>query len=146
MFYLFWVMPMPRTGCSWTVPGLFWTKIVRPLMGPVRDACHAVRILPLRTGPVEFNACIINVRAPYKFRYHKQPMNSPCGTARGPYGQIQPPCGIFANSGWKERNISSYFTGTPGFMIRSGSWLSHFVLIIWMFIIKKSPKCVRQIF
>ena len=48
--------------------------------------------------------------------------------------------------GWKERNISSYFTGTPGFMIRSGSWLSHFVLIIWMFIIKKSPKCVRQIF
>ena len=28
--------PGPRTGCSRVVPGLFWTKIVRPLTGPVR--------------------------------------------------------------------------------------------------------------
>ena len=36
------------------VHGLFWTKIVRPLTGPARALCGAVRILPLRTGPVEF--------------------------------------------------------------------------------------------
>ena len=37
-----------------TVPGLFWTKIVRPRTGPARAPCGAVRILPPRTGPVEF--------------------------------------------------------------------------------------------
>ena len=31
--------------------------------------------------------------------------------------------------GWKERNMSSSFTGTLGIMIGSGSWLSNFVLI-----------------
>ena len=36
------------------VPGLFWTKIVHPLMGPVRDPCGAVRILPPWTGAVEY--------------------------------------------------------------------------------------------
>ena len=36
------------------VPVLFWTKIVRPLTGPARAPCGAVRILPPRTGPVEF--------------------------------------------------------------------------------------------
>ena len=36
------------------VPELFWTKIVRPLTGPARTPCGAVRILPPRTGPVEF--------------------------------------------------------------------------------------------
>ena len=36
------------------VPGLFWTKIVRPLTGPAQAPCGAVRNLPPRTGPVEF--------------------------------------------------------------------------------------------
>ena len=47
-------IPGPRTGCSRAVPGLFWTKIVRPLTGPARSPCGAVRILPPRAGPVEF--------------------------------------------------------------------------------------------
>ena len=44
--------PGPRTGCSWAVHELFWTKIARPRTGPVRAPCGAVRILPPR--PVEF--------------------------------------------------------------------------------------------
>ena len=46
--------PGPCTGCSRAVPGLFWTKIVRPLTGPAWGPCGAVRILLPRTGPVEF--------------------------------------------------------------------------------------------
>ena len=46
--------PGPRTDCSRAVHRLFWTKIVRPLTGPARGPCGAVRILPSRTGPVEF--------------------------------------------------------------------------------------------
>ena len=43
-----------------------------------------------------------------------------------------------------ERNISSSFIGTLGIVIGSGSWLSNFVLIFCIFIIKKSPNvCVR---
>ena len=55
-----WLMPQsyhtpgPRTDCSRTVPGLFWTKNVRPLTGPAGAPCDAVRILPPRTGPAEF--------------------------------------------------------------------------------------------
>ena len=45
--------PGPRTDCSQTVHGLFLTRIVGQLMGPVRAPYGAVRILPLRTGPAE---------------------------------------------------------------------------------------------
>ena len=38
----------------------------------------------------------------------------------------------------KERNISSSFTDTLGIVIGSGSWLSNFVLIFLIFIVKKS--------
>ena len=48
--------------------------------------------------------------------------------------------------GWKERNISSSFTGTLGIVIGSGSWLSNFVLIFWIFIIKKSPNASARSF
>ena len=47
--------------------------------------------------------------------------------------------------GWKESNMSSSFTGTLGIVIGSGSWLSSFVLIFWIFLIKKSPNaCARS--
>ena len=75
--------PGPGRGCSRAVPGRFWTKIVRPFTGPARAPCGAVRILPLRTGPVEFNACIIRLRAPYGLWYPKQPVNSTCGDRKG---------------------------------------------------------------
>ena len=48
--------------------------------------------------------------------------------------------------GWKERNISSSFTGTLGIVIGSGSWLSNFVLIFWIFITKKSPNASARSF
>ena len=47
-------IPGPRTGCSRDVHGQFWTKIVRPLTGPVRAPCGAVRILLPLTELVEF--------------------------------------------------------------------------------------------
>ena len=48
--------------------------------------------------------------------------------------------------GWKERNISFSFTGILGILIGSGSWLSNFVLIFWIFIIKKSPNASARSF
>ena len=51
-------------GPARAVPGLFWTKIVSPLTGPARAPCGAVRILPPRTGPIEFK-CMH-----YKFTAH----------------------------------------------------------------------------
>ena len=48
--------------------------------------------------------------------------------------------------GWKERNISSSFPGTLGIVIGSRSWLSHFVPIFWIFIIKKSPNASARSF
>ena len=75
--------PGPCTGCLRAVHGLFLTKIVRPITGSERAPCGAVRILPPRTGPVDCNACIISLRAPYGFRYYKQPVRGP---VRGPYG------------------------------------------------------------
>ena len=48
------VMPQSHHTPVRDVPGLFSTKIVRPLTGPARGPCGAVRILPPRTGPVEF--------------------------------------------------------------------------------------------
>ena len=48
--------------------------------------------------------------------------------------------------GWKERNISSSFTGSLGIMIGSGSWLSNFVLIFWIFLTKKSPNASARSF
>ena len=47
--------------------------------------------------------------------------------------------------GRKERDISS-FIGTIGIVIGSGSWLSNFVLIFWIFIIKKSPNASARSF
>ena len=45
-------------GSVRAVPGLLWTKIVRPPTGPVRVPCGAVQILPPRTGPVQFYKCM----------------------------------------------------------------------------------------
>ena len=59
------------------VPGLFWTKIVSPLTGPVRTPCGAVRILPPRTVPQRFNACIISLRAPCGFMPQSHPTTGP---------------------------------------------------------------------
>ena len=77
-------IPGPRTGCSRTVYGVFWTTIVRPLTGPAGAPCEAVRILTPSTGPVEFNACIIRLRAPYGFRYRKQSVRVSYNTLSGP--------------------------------------------------------------
>ena len=59
------------------VPGLFWTEIVSPLAGPVRTPCGAVRILPPRTVPQSFNACIISLRAPYGLMPQSHPTTGP---------------------------------------------------------------------
>ena len=48
--------------------------------------------------------------------------------------------------GWEESNMSSSFTGTLGIVIGSGSWLSNFVLIFLIFIIKKSPNASARSF
>ena len=68
--------PGPRTGCS------------RAVLYNNRTSTHGARAapyefcLPVR-GPWSFNACIITLRAPYGFRYCKQPVNSPCGARVG---------------------------------------------------------------
>ena len=46
--------------------------------------CGAIQFLPPRTGPVEFDACIISLQALYGFRDRKQPLNSPCRNHKGP--------------------------------------------------------------
>ena len=70
--------PGPRTGFSWAVQGLFWTKIVRPLMGTTRAPCGAVRILPPHTGP---GGVLMHALLAYGPRTglwdHKQPMRGP---------------------------------------------------------------------
>ena len=43
----------PR-GFSRAIPRLFWTKIIRPFTGPERTPCNAVKIVPLRTWPIQF--------------------------------------------------------------------------------------------
>ena len=47
----------------------------------------------------------------------------------------------------KKEHIFSYsFTGTRGIVTGSGSWQSNFVLIFWIFIIKKSPNASARSF
>ena len=76
-------MVMPQShhnpGPVRAVPRLFWTKIVRPLRGPAQAPCVAVRILPPRTGPVEFYCMHYKLTDPYGFWDCEQPV-------RGPYG------------------------------------------------------------
>ena len=66
------------------VPGLFWTKSYVHSRGPHGPrAAPSEFCLPVR-GPKSFDACIISLRAPYGFRYCKQPVNSTCGARTGP--------------------------------------------------------------
>ena len=71
------------------VPGLFWTIIVRLLMGHVQVVYEFCLSL---WGSWSCNAYIISLRAPYGFRNYKQPVQAL-------YGHIRNPCRIFANSG-----------------------------------------------
>ena len=63
-----WLSHIMPPGPIRAVPGLFLTKIVRSLTWFVWDPCSTVQILP----PC-FNACIISLQAPYRFRNRKQP-------------------------------------------------------------------------
>ena len=79
--------PGPRTGCSRAVHRLFWTKIVRPLTGPARAPCGAVRILPSRTGPVEFSCMHYKFTGPGTgLEILNSPWTARAGIVRGPYG------------------------------------------------------------
>ena len=82
--------PGPRTGCSRTVHGLFWIKIVRPLKGPVRDPCGAGRLLPPSAGSVEFLCMHYKLTDLHRFRDRKQPANNPHGERKGPCGPVPP--------------------------------------------------------
>ena len=95
------------TSHSRTPYGLF-TGCSRAVLNKNRTSTRGSRAAPyefclLVRGPYSFNVCLISLRAPYGFRYHKQPVNNPCGDGTGPvrvpYGHRRRPCGIFANSG-----------------------------------------------
>ena len=74
-------------GTVWAVPGLFWTNIVRPLTETVRRRTNVASPYGART------VGIICLRAPYGFKDHTHPVNSPCwgrkGPVRAPYGHIR---------------------------------------------------------
>ena len=78
-----WLMPQshhtpgPRTSCS--LPGLFWTNIVRPLTGPVR-------ILPPPPPPRPYGArrVLMHALLAYGPRTGFEIVNSPWGARTGP--------------------------------------------------------------
>ena len=76
--------PGPRTGCSPAGPGLFLTKVIRPLMGPTRAPCGSVRMLSPRTGPVEFQCMHHKLAGPVRVWYYGQTVNSLCGDRTDP--------------------------------------------------------------
>ena len=76
--------PGPRTGCSRTLPGCFEQKSYVHSRGPHGPLASPYEFCLPVWGPWSFNACIISLRAPYGFKYHKQPVNSPCETRAGP--------------------------------------------------------------
>ena len=87
------------TSHSWAPYGLFSSCFEQKSYVHSRGP-HGARAAPYECclparGPLSFNACIISLRAPYGFRYCKQPVNrARTGPVKGPYGQIRRPCGI----------------------------------------------------
>ena len=71
-------------GCSRAVLKKNCTCIDRACTGPMR--CRTNFTFPCRACRVSMHAfcCIISLRTPYRLRYHKQPLNSPCGDHEGP--------------------------------------------------------------
>ena len=79
--------PGPRMGCSQAVLNKNGTSTHGARTGPVRR--HRNVASPYGARRIG----VISLRAPYRFRDHTQPVNSPCGSRKGPvrapYGHIR---------------------------------------------------------